>query len=123
MRAPVSSALQLLVLGLVYSRAGSFVTFVLLEFFIQTLIMVWLFYQYWSYAWYVATLPLPPTLLYCVLFAQGAPEHRHAGQGAGRVDLPRRRHCRLLRGHRGGGGGGVRGLQGAGGAVQCSAAV
>ena len=51
MRAPVSSALQLLLLGLVYSRAGSFVTFVLLEFFIQTLVMVSLFYLYWSYAW------------------------------------------------------------------------
>ena len=37
------------------------------------------------------------------------------------MDLPRRRHCRLLRGHRGGGGGGVRGLQGAGGALQGSA--
>ena len=51
MKFPIPSVIQLLQLAILYQYLGSFVNFLLAEFFIQALIMFGYFTIYWNYAW------------------------------------------------------------------------
>lgn len=50
LKAPIPSVIQLLLVSLLY-QTFSFLSFLLVEFFVQALLMFIYFYLYWAYAW------------------------------------------------------------------------
>ena len=51
MKAPIPTVLQLVLTSVLYKSLSSFISFMLVEFFIQAFIMLIYFYVYWAYTW------------------------------------------------------------------------
>ena len=52
MKAPIPSVTQLVQISLLYQYVSSFLSFLLIQFFIQAFIMFIYFGIYWAYTWY-----------------------------------------------------------------------